>query len=155
MAFGSSSKMFSAFITDSLNRTNAFDLNADTFKICQFGNSGTPDQTAAAASTAFNTGQWTTTNEVTATGWPSGGLALASVTSTFASNVYTFAAANKAGGASDTITAAYGCFIYDDTLASVVVDQGVCYLAYGGSNSVTSGTFTTAFNASGILTLTL
>lgn len=155
MAFGSNSKMFSAFVTDAMNGTAAFDLNSDTLKITQFGNSGTPDQTAASASTGFNTGQWTTGNEVIATGWPTGGLSLASVTSAFSSNVWTLDAADKAGGASDTVTNAYGVLIYDDTLTTPVADQGICYLAYGGANSVTSGTFTTVFNASGILALTL
>lgn len=153
MAFGTSSKSFLAFWTDTLNGTAAFDLNSDTLKVALFGNTGTPDQSAAAASTGFNTGQWTTANEVTATGWTSGGLSLSSVTSGFSSTTYTLDAADKSGGASDTVTNAYGCFIYDDTLATPVADQGICYLAFGGANSVTSGTFTVAFNASGIMTL--
>lgn len=155
MAFGSSSKIFSAYVTDSLNRTNAFDMNADTIKVALFGNSGTPDQTAASASTAYNAGQWTSGNEVTATGWTAGGLSLASITSTFSSNVYTFDAADKAGGATDTVTNAYGVLVYDDTLASVVVDQGICFNAFGGANSVTSGTFTVVWSASGVFALTL
>ncbi len=154
MAFGSTSKVFMAYIEDSLERTAPFDLDADSFKVTNFGNSGTPDQTVTAANSAFNVAQWVTGNEVTATGWPTGGLALASVTSGRASNVFTFDAADKAGGATDTITNAYGCMIYDDTLTTPVADQGVCYLAYGGANSVTSGTFTVAFNAAGIMTFT-
>ena len=51
------------------------------------------------------------------------------------------------------MTAAYGVLIYDDTIATPVADQGICYLAFGGSNSVTSGTFTVSFNASGIFTV--
>ena len=153
MAFGTSSKIFTSYITDVMNNTSALDGNADTFKIALFGNTGTPDQTVASASTAFNTGQWTTGNEVTATGWVTGGLALASVTSTFSSVTYTFDAADKSGGATDTVTAAYGCLIYDDTITTPVADQGFCYLAFGGSNSVTSGTFTVSFNASGIATI--
>lgn len=153
MAFGSSSKWFMAFITDSFNNTAALDLNSDTIKVTQYGNSGTPDSTAASASTAYNAGQWTSGNEVTATGWPAGGLSLASIASGFSSTTYTFDAADKAGGASDTVTNAYGVLIYDDTLTTPVADQGICYLAYGGANSVTSGTFTTVFNASGIGTV--
>jgi len=155
MAFGTNSKIFSAFITDVLNNTTAMDMNSDTHKIALFGNSGTPDQTVASASTAYNTGQWTTGNEVTATGWTANGLALASVTSGFTSNVYTFDAADKAGGATDTVTNAYGCLIYDDTITTPVADQGICYLAFGGANSVVAGTFTVSFNASGIFALTL
>ena len=153
MAFGSSSKIFTSFITDCLNNTSALDLNADTINVALYGNTGTPDQTVASANTAYNVSQWTSTNEVTATGWTAGGLSLASVTSTFSSATYTFDAADKAGGASDTVTAAYGVLIYDDTIATPVADQGICYLAFGGSNSVTSGTFTVSFNASGIFTV--
>ncbi|MFN8631212.1 MAG: hypothetical protein U0838_13115 [Chloroflexota bacterium] len=153
----SNSKIFSAFVTDALNRTNAFDLNADTPKVSLHNNSITPDQTAAAASTAFNAGQWTTTNEVTdASGWPSGGRPLASITSTFASNVYTFDAADTASAnSSTTLAGVYGCLVYDDTLASVVVDQGISFHYFGGAQSVTAGTFTVVWNASGILAITL
>lgn len=155
MAFGTSSKIFSAFITDALNNTAALDLNSDTIKVALYGNTGTPDQTVTSANTAYNVGQWTSTNEVTATGWAAGGNSLASITSGFSSNVYTFDAADRAGGATDTVTAAYGCLVYDDTLTTPVADQGICYLAFGGSQSVTSGTFTIVFNASGIFALTL
>jgi hypothetical protein len=153
MAFGTNSKSFLAFWTDALNGTAAFDLNSDSLKIALFGNTGTPDQSAAAASTAYNTGAWVSGNEITATGWTANGLALASVTSTFTTTTYTLDAADKAGGATDTVTNAYGCLIYDDTLTTPVADQGICYLAFGGANSVVAGTFTVAFNASGIMTL--
>ena len=45
----------------------------------------------------------------------------------------------------------YGCLVYDSTVSS----YGLCYLYFGGVNSVTDGTFTVVFNASGIFTLTL
>jgi len=155
MAFGSSSKIFSAFITDALNRTNAFDLNADSFKAALFNDTGTPSQTAAAASTAYNTGQWVTSNEVSNGGWSAAGLALASVTSTFSSNVYTFDAADTANGSAATLSGVQGCLVYDDTLTTPVADQGVSYHSFGGAQSVTAGTFTIVWNASGIVALTL
>jgi len=155
MAFGSSSKIFSAFITDALNRTNAFDLNADTFKAALFNDTGTPSQTAAAASTAYNTGQWVTANEVSNGGWSAAGLALTSVTSQFSSNVYTFDAADTANGSAATLSAVQGCLVYDDTLTTPVADQGVSYHSFGGAQSVTAGTFTIVWNASGIFALTL
>jgi hypothetical protein len=40
-------------------------------------------------------------------------------------------------------------------LSTPVADQGVCYLYFGGAQSVTSGTFTIQWNASGIMQLTL
>lgn len=155
MAF-TTSKIFSAFVTDSLNRTAAFDLNADTFKAALYGNSGTPDQTVAAANSAYAVAQWVTGNEVSHVGqWAVGGVALASVTSAFSSNVYTFDAADTASGSAATLANVYGCLVYDDTLASPVADQGVCFNYFGGANSITAGTFTVVWNASGIFTLTL
>lgn len=155
MAFGTNSKIFTAGITDALNGTAAFDYNSDTLKAAIYNNTGTPDQTVAAASTAYNTGQWVTANEASNGGWSAGGLALTSVTSGFASNVYTLDAADTANGSAATITDTRGCLIYDDTLTTPVADQGICYLSFGGLQAVTSGTLTIAYNASGILTLTL
>ena len=51
-------------------------------------------------------------------GWTSGGLALTSQTSTFSSNVYTFDALDTANGSTATISGAFGCLVYNDTLAS-------------------------------------
>lgn len=155
MAFGTNSKIFTSYITDIINNTTAMDGNSDTWNITLYGNSGTPDQTVASASAAYNVGQWVSGNEVIATGWTAGGLALASVTSVFSSNVFTFDAADRAGGATDTVTNAYGCLIFDNTIAAPVAKQAACYLAFGGANSVTSGTFTVVFNASGIFTVTV
>ncbi len=148
------SKIFSAFVTDSLNRTNAFDLNADTFKAALFDDTITPSQTVAAASTAIGAGVWASGQKSNG-GWSSGGLALASVTSSFSSNVYTFDAADTANGSAATLTDVYGVLVYDDTLASVVVDQGVCFNYLGGVNAVTAGTLTVQWHASGIFALTL
>lgn len=151
----SNSKIFSSFVTDALNRTAAFDLNADAFKAALFNNTGTPDQTVASASAAYNTGQWVTANEVSNGGWSAAGLALASITSTFASNVFTFDAADTANGTAATLANVFGTLVYDDTLTTPVADQGVCFNYFGGTQSVTAGTFTIVWNASGIFALTL
>jgi hypothetical protein len=155
VAFGSASKVFCAFPTDSFNGTALFDINSHTISCALFGNSGTPDQTVAAANTAYNAGQWTSGNEVTATGWTAGGLTLTITTSGFSSTTYTFDASDRAGGATDTVTNAYGILVYGNTLTTPVADQGICFNAFGGANSVTSGTFTVVFHASGIFTLAL
>lgn len=156
MAFGVNSKIFTVFITDSLNNTASHSgaLLADTIQVALYGNTGTPDQTVANTLTGYNqaTSQWVAANEVTATGWPAGGLALASRTSTNATNVYTFDAADRAGGASDTVTNAFGILVYNNTITT---KDGICYNAFGGAASVTSGTFTVVFNASGIFTITV
>ena len=40
-------------------------------------------------------------------------------------------------------------------ITTPVADQGICYNYFGGANSVTLGTFTIVWNASGIFALTL
>lgn len=153
----SNSRIFPATITDALNNTTALDLNADTFKVALYDNDITPDQTAASANTAYNVAQWVITgNEVSQAGqWAAGGVALASVTSGFTTNVYTFDAADTASGSAATLANVYGCLIYDDTLTTPVADQGVCFNYFGGANSVTAGTLTVVWSASGIFALTL
>jgi hypothetical protein len=154
----SASKIFSATITDLMNNTTAIDLNTDaSIKVALYDNDITPDQTVASASTAYNVGQWVTTGNEVSDGaeWAVGGVALGTVTSTFTTNVYTFDAANTASGSSATLLAVFGCLVYDDTIATPVADQGLCYNYFGGTNSVTDGTFTVIWNASGIFALTL
>jgi hypothetical protein len=162
MAF-TTSKIFSAFVTDLMNNTTAIDLNTDTLIECAlYNNTGTPDQTVTSANTAYAVGQWVVGNNVTDTGssapagWPALGRPLASVTSSFTTNVYTFTAANTVSANSvTTLAATYGCLIYDHSIAAPVADQGICFNYFGGSNTVTLGTFTVVWNASGIFTLTL
>lgn len=152
----SNSKIFSAYVTDSLNRTNAFDLDADNIKAALFDNSITPSQTVASASTAYAAGVWASGGVLDASGWPAVGRQLLTVTSTFSTNVYTFDAADTvSANNTTTLVNAFGTLIYDDTLASVVIDQGICFLYFGGANSVTSGTFTIVWNAAGLMALTL
>lgn len=152
----SASKIFSAFITDVLNNTTAMDLNTDALlEVALFDNTITPSQTVASASSAYGTGVWASGGVLDASGWPAIGRPLASVASGFSSNVYTFDAADTvSANNTTTLTNAYGCLIYDHS-AGAVTDQGICYNYFGGANSVTSGTFTVVWNASGIFTLTL
>ena len=115
-------------------------------KAALFGTAVTPDRTAIVSLTGFNTGTWVTANEVTdATNWVSGGRALGtkSLAVDTGSSSICFIAANTAGGGNVTITAAFGCLVHDGTItAGTVADQGMCYNYFGGSQSVTAGTFT-------------
>jgi len=154
----SASKIFSALITDVLNNTTAIDLNTDaSLKVALYDNDITPDQTVTSANTAYNVGQWVTTGNEVSDGaeWAVGGVALTSPTSVFATNVYTFDAANTASGTSATLLTVFGCLVYDDTIATPVADQGLCYNYFGGTQSVTDGTFTVIWHANGIFQLTL
>jgi len=154
----SASKIFLALVEDTLENTTAMDLNADTFKAALYDNDITPDQTVASASTAYNAGVWAIAgNEVSdGTEWDAGGEPLTAVTSTRAANVYTFDAADTpSGGSSATLAAVFGCLVYDDTITTPVADQGVSFHYFGGTNSVTDGSFTIIWNAAGVLTITL
>jgi hypothetical protein len=121
-----------------------------------FDNSITPSQTVASASTAYGAGVWASGGVLDASGWPAVGRDLASITSVFSSNVYTYDAADTASANSTTtLSGTFGCLVYDDTLASPVADQGLCFNYFGGTQSVTSGLFIIVWNASGIFALTL
>lgn len=152
----SNSKIFRQHLADSVNRTAAFDLNADSFKSALYNNSITPDQNASAANTAYNAGQWASANEVSQVGqWAAGGLTLSSVAvDVGTSGVVFFDAADIASGSAATLTT-YGMLIYDDTLTTPVADQGCCYNYFGGVQSVTAGTLTVIPSANGIMRYTL
>jgi hypothetical protein len=150
------SKIFSSYITDSLNDTAALNVDGDNVKAALFDNSITPSQTVASASSAYGAGVWASGGVLDASGWPAVGRQLLSVTSTFSSNVYTYdAAVTVSANNTTTLTNAYGCLIYDDTLTTPVADQGMSFNYFGGANSVTSGTFTIVWNGSGIFAITL
>ena len=152
------SKWFVATIEDILENTTAIDLNTDGWKITLWDNDVIPDQTVTSANTAYGVGQWVTTgNEVSdTTEWPVTGQALGSVTFVGAANVLTFDAANEVSdGTSATLLNIYGCHIHNSSITTPVDDQGLVYLYFGGVNSVTDGTLTVNFHASGIGTITL
>jgi hypothetical protein len=152
----SASKIFMATIEDVLENTTAVDLNSDTHNVALFNNTITPSQTVASASTAYGAGVWASGGVGDTPSWPATGRPLVSVTSAFSSNVYTFDAADTVSADATTdLTDVFGCLIYDDTITTPVADQGICYNYFGGANSVTNGTFTVVWNASGIFALTL
>lgn len=145
------SKIFSVFIQDALNRTSAYDLNADTFKVALYGDGATPDQTVSSANTAYAVGQWVVGNEKSNGGWAAGGIALTGVTSTFSSATYTFDAIDTPNSSAATLSAVTGCLVYDSTVSNL----GLSFHYFGGSQSVTAGTLTVVWNASGIISITV
>lgn len=148
------------FLADTLAGTAVFDLNApsDTYKAALYDNDITPDKDAAAASYAYNAGQWAITGNEVSDGaeWAAGGQALDSLTITTPSTgVVMFDAADEVSGTSATLANVYGCLIYNDTKTTPVADQGVCHIYFGGPASVTDGTLTISWNASGIFRITV
>lgn len=163
MAFGASSAMFQAWPQMMIGNfgANAFvSLEEDSLKVALFNDTTTPDKDAAIASTGFNTGVWTTGNQVTdATNWVSGGRVLAGVAATDqGSGITMLDATDLAGGGTVTITNAYGCMVYDDTITAGtggVIDQGITYHSFGGGQTVTAGTFTIVWHANGLFRITV
>lgn len=152
----SNSKIFSAGVEDVFESTFTSNVDADNLKAALFDNTITPSQTVASASTAYGAGVWASGGVLDASGWPAVGRQLLTVSSSFTSNVYTFDAADTvSANGTTTLTNAYGCLVYNDTVTTPVADQGLCFNYFGGANSVTSGTFTIVWNTSGIFAFTL
>ena len=152
----SASKIMTKPLLDKLNSDNAMDYNGDAFKAALYNNTPTPDNTVTTTALSSYNGsssQWVTANEVTdSSGWPAGGRSLASVTVAQSAAVITFDAADTtSANSTTTLASVYGCLNYDTTVSSL----GLCYNYFGGTNSVTSGTFTIVWSASGVATITL
>lgn len=160
MAWSASAIFQQAMINPMLNKlwtttapTTFGSLSADVIDCALFGTL-TPDKTAAAASTGYNTGVWTTGNEMTSANYSAGGSALASKAFAIdsSSSSICFTAANVTW-TPVTITNAYGDFVYDGTITGgTVTDQGLCYNYFGGAQSVAAGTFTIVWATVGATT---
>lgn len=128
--------------------TNGVKPSADAFKVALYTNSVTPAQSATAANTQYGGGTWAG-NEITGTGYTSGGVSITSPTWTQASNTITFTSAGTPTWTSSTFTA-YGCLPYDTTNAN----QAISWNYFGGAQTVTAGTFTITWNAAGVVAYT-
>jgi len=104
--------------------------SANTFKLALYTSSATLN----ASTTAY-----TTSNEVSGTGYTAAGAALTSVTPTTSSTT-AFCDFADLTFSSSTITA-NGALIYNDTQS----DKAVCSLAFGGDKTSTAGDFTIQF----------
>lgn len=95
------------------------------------------------------------TNELTTTGgYTAGGVALGTKTSTYdaTSNELRLDAADTSW-TSATFTAAFA-FIYVDTAGAGTTDPLLGWVDFGGNQTVTSGTFTIQWDATGVLKIT-
>src|SRR4051812_23882134 len=104
------SRVFRPFLEAVFKNTAAFDLDGDTFKSALYNNSITPDNDVAAASSAYDTGQWATANELYEVGqWAQGGVALASpVIDVSSADVVFWDADDTSSGSGADITGAVG-----------------------------------------------
>lgn len=122
--------------------TGATSWGSDTVKMAVYG-AITPDKTVTFANSAYAAGVWIVGNEITGTGWAAGGVSLASKTAAIdsGSSSLCFTAANTSN-TGVTISGAQGCLIYDASItAGTAANQGLCFNSFGGSQSVTGGTF--------------
>jgi hypothetical protein len=167
----SASAVFAAAVLNPMTRainaatapTGYASLTADSVKAALFNNSITPDKSVSGTLSGYNasTSQWVVANEVIDTlntNWVAGGVALASKayalgTGTPPNTVAFFSAANTAGAGNLTITNAFGCLVYDATITSPNA-QGMCFNYFGGAQTVTNGTFTIVWDATGVFKFT-
>lgn len=153
------SAIFREFVTDSFANAVAYDLSGagvDAFKVALYNNTTAPDKDSGLTGYNEATSQWVVANEVidstTGTDWPTAGVALTSPALTNPSTgVVMWDAADTVSGSTADIANAYGCLVYDDTLAG---KPGICFLYFGGANSVTNGTFSVIYSASGLMRIT-
>lgn len=155
----SASKIHRSFLADRLANVGAVNLASDTLKAALFDNTITPDENAASASAAFNTGVWlnTASPQIFQAGqWATGGVALTSqAVNSGTADVVFLSAANTASGSAATLANVYGTAVFDTTVTTPVASPGICYNYFGGVNSVTNGTLTVVWNASGVFRITI
>jgi len=137
--------------------TNAVKPSTDAYSVALYSsNTMTPDNTVTTQALASYNGtasQWVTANEVSGTGYSAGGVSVSSPTWTQSSNVVTFTSAGTPQWTTASFTA-YGCLVYDTTVGAAGTHPGISYNYFGGAQTVTSGTFSIAWNASGIASFT-
>jgi hypothetical protein len=145
------SRFFRATYADVFDNTTAVDLGSDVPKVALYNNTITPDQNVTSANTAYNVGQWVTAGEVSQAGqWAAGGVAVSGTSLNSATSGVVFYDTNDTASASAfTGSSITGCLVYDDTLTTPVADQGLSFHYFGGSNSITAGTFTVIWNSNG------
>ena len=126
-----STAMCTAFKQELLVGTHNFTATSgNSFKLALYTSS---------ASLGAGTTAYTTSNEVSGTGYTAAGAALTSVTPT-TSGTTAFCDFSDLTFSSSTITA-NGALIYNDTQS----DKAVCALAFGGDKTSTAGDFTITF----------
>lgn len=127
--------------------------SSDSYKVALYAsNTMTPDRTVTtAALTEYNgaASQWVIANEASGAGYSGGGVAVTPTALTQSSNVVTFTSSGTPQWTTATFTV-YGCLVYDTT----VLNEGLCFNYFGGAQTVTGGTFTITWNASGICNFT-
>jgi len=116
-----------------LKAIHNFDIGGNTFKLALYQT----DATLGASTTSF-----TTTQQVSSSGYTSGGKALVN-SGVLVTGAVAFTNFSNVSFTGVTLTA-QGALIYNDTAAG---DPAVCVLDFGGPKTATAGTFTVQFPA--------
>ena len=136
-------------------------------KISLHRSSGTDYATELATGGATAAIAWVNTNEVTGTGWATGGVTLStaatgstSVTTTFAIGgagpyYLQYSWTNPLAVASTTLTGVYGCILYANGITAPVAKPMLLLLCFGASYSTVSGVFGITPSGSGLSQITL
>jgi hypothetical protein len=142
---------------DELDVTNVgLDLTLTTHRVALLNNSATPN---------FDTDvTWNSTNEVTGTGWASGGILLSAAAAGATSTAPTVTISpagslmwdmNDIAVASTTITNARALRIYADALTSPTADALLILINFGADYSTVNGTFGVQISALGMTAIDL
>lgn len=133
--------LYTSFKRDIMN--GAIDLDTDTIKVMLVTSAYTPSASHAKRSDI--------TNEVTGTGYTAGGATIGSPTVSNVSTTGVFDGADVAWTTS-TITAR-GAVLYKARGGASTADELICFIDFTTDKVSTAGTFTIAWNASGIVVL--
>ncbi len=141
------SKLYGQFLQKALNKEVDFD--SDTIKVALLTSSYSPNQDT------HDYYDDVVANEVTGTGYTTGGATLASKTSTYdsANNVIVLDAADVTWSSS-TITARYAV-VYNDSGATAGTKPLIGYVDFSSDQSSTNGNFTITWDATGIVRITV
>jgi hypothetical protein len=141
------SKLYGNFVVKSFNKE--IDWDSDTIKVALLTNAYTPNQDA------HDYFDDVVANQVTGTGYTSGGLTLANKTNTYNSSTNVIVLdADDVTWASSTITARYAV-IYDATPATDATRPLIGYVDFGSDQSSSNGNFTITWDSTGIVRVTV
>lgn len=146
------SGLYLANMVDVFDATQlAIDLSLTSHKIALLSNSATPNFSTDAS--------WNSTNEISGTGWASGGIALSAAAAGATSTSPTLTESptgtmmydmGDISVATTTLTNARAARIYADALAG---DNLIVLINFGADYSTVAGTFGITWNALGVFTV--
>lgn len=143
----------------------AINLTLNTYKLSLVSSSATDGSSPVNFSTTDS--HWVNTNEVTGTGWSTGGVLLSALAAGSTSAVATLAEGtagslrydhtNDTSVATTTLTNVQGCTIYADpvTAPADMVDAMIVNVCFGSAYSTVAGTFAITWAATGIFEVDL